>query len=1018
MASLALGAVGAFIGFEIGGPTGAQIGWMIGAGVGSMLERQSIDGPHLQDLTVQVSTVGNDIPIIYGAYRVAGNCIWSTDLVEHAQDSGGGKGGGGPSVTTYTYSVSTAIALCAGPIVGVRKIWADGLLIYETGGANPGMTVYLGDENQLPDPTIESHMGAGNVPAYRGLAYIVFTDFDLSRFGNRLPNFSFEVVAETGTPYVTQTLQTYSNPTAIGTFFSAPAPSLSGTVVLSWGYYFGYAGVQSISMTAGGITQLGEYTGSNPGDEPSNGYSDTPGAYVPGVWMDAVTMLPINVNIPGLSAFNVETSYVKRGNAIWVTSNYGGANYHIYRGDLTDASAQVISSLTGPYAILGVSANYLYVVQAYTSNILRFNPNTLALVDTIACSSLIDIAATGYVVDDHTVYACVNGVGVYKVDVDTGAVTFLFPLWIASSISVADNGDIIYVTGNSLSQISLCLAQAPAGTTVGAIVGDLCSRAGMTPDQYDVSALFDPVPGYAVSRNSSPRVVIEQLQTAFFFDPVESGTKMKFVKRGGEPAVTIPISDLAAVQWGQTSPDPISIKRLQEVDLPKRVAVVYADASQDYQMASQYALRTTTSAIGVVSQSLPMVLDNQTARQIAETLMYEAWTARTSFGFSTTQKYGYLEPTDVVVLVSPIAQYRVRVIKKSEQGALINFEAIADDGATYARATAAGISTQAGQVIVVNGPSALLLMDIPLLRDQDDGPGFYVAMGAQQTAAWPGATLFKSIDNGATWSQGDSVANSAAIGATLGGYSANVLADFHGGNVVDHLNSLTVVMHFGATLASCTELAMLNGANAALVGNEIIQFRTATLAATNTYVLTDLLRGRCGTEWAMGAHVANETFVLFSMAGTLREAGTTSELNLAREYQAVTNGLKLNSGIIQSFTNTGAGLKPFSPVQLMGIRDTAHNLTINWIRRGRKSNGWLDNVDVPLSETAEAYELEIWDASFVTLKRTVVGVASPTYAYTAANQTADFGSPQSSVGVRVFQISSIVGRGFPARAAL
>src|SRR5262249_12821489 len=35
--------------------------------------------------------------------------------------------------------------------------------------------------------------GADNTPAYRGLAYVVFEDFPLADYGNRIPNFTFEV---------------------------------------------------------------------------------------------------------------------------------------------------------------------------------------------------------------------------------------------------------------------------------------------------------------------------------------------------------------------------------------------------------------------------------------------------------------------------------------------------------------------------------------------------------------------------------------------------------------------------------------------------------------------------------------------------------------------------------------------------------------------------------------------------------------------------------------------------------
>ena len=48
--------------------------------------------------------------------------------------------------------------------------------------------------DQLPDPKIEAVEGAGEVPAYRGTAYVVLEDLALGQFGNRVPQFSFEVM--------------------------------------------------------------------------------------------------------------------------------------------------------------------------------------------------------------------------------------------------------------------------------------------------------------------------------------------------------------------------------------------------------------------------------------------------------------------------------------------------------------------------------------------------------------------------------------------------------------------------------------------------------------------------------------------------------------------------------------------------------------------------------------------------------------------------------------------------------
>jgi hypothetical protein len=54
------------------------------------------------------------------------------------------------------------------------------------------MRVHTGREDQAPDSLIEAI--EGDSPAYRGLAFVVFEDLPLERFGNGMPQLSFEVV--------------------------------------------------------------------------------------------------------------------------------------------------------------------------------------------------------------------------------------------------------------------------------------------------------------------------------------------------------------------------------------------------------------------------------------------------------------------------------------------------------------------------------------------------------------------------------------------------------------------------------------------------------------------------------------------------------------------------------------------------------------------------------------------------------------------------------------------------------
>jgi len=197
MATLVLTTVGGII----GGPIGAALGGLIGQAVDRdvIFKPKGRSGPRLSDLSVQTSSYGWAIPRLFGTMRVAGSVIWSTDLIESKSKTSGGKGQ--PDVTSYSYSVSFAVLLSARPILGVRRIWADGNLLRGAAGdfkTETGFRLHLGDEAQDADPLIASAEGAGLAPAVRGSAYAVFENFQLADYGNRIPSLTFEVEADAG----------------------------------------------------------------------------------------------------------------------------------------------------------------------------------------------------------------------------------------------------------------------------------------------------------------------------------------------------------------------------------------------------------------------------------------------------------------------------------------------------------------------------------------------------------------------------------------------------------------------------------------------------------------------------------------------------------------------------------------------------------------------------------------------------------------------------------------------------
>lgn len=202
MATILLQAAGAWLGGFLGstaGVIGSAVGAMAGYWVDQTLIRgtHTIEGQRLKANRPFSAEDGTPLPRLYGTMRMSGTMIWATRFEEVRTTSRqGGKGmTRGAKVTEYSYHANVAFALCEGEIAGVRRIWADGRELDQT---EVELRVYKGDQAQMPDPLIEAKQGAGNAPAYRGTAYVVFERFPLAEYGNRIPQFQFEVMRPVG----------------------------------------------------------------------------------------------------------------------------------------------------------------------------------------------------------------------------------------------------------------------------------------------------------------------------------------------------------------------------------------------------------------------------------------------------------------------------------------------------------------------------------------------------------------------------------------------------------------------------------------------------------------------------------------------------------------------------------------------------------------------------------------------------------------------------------------------------
>jgi hypothetical protein len=569
------------------------------------------------------------------------------------------------------------------------------------------------------------------------------------------------------------------------------------------------------------------------------------------------------------------------------------------------------------------------------------------------------------------------------------------------------------------------------------IISDICTRAGFASGDFDVSAVTASTIGYCVKEQKSFGAALADVCQVYQIDMVESDDKLKFVPRGQASVRTITQADLISTQSGDASQFWVP-KRAQVAELPLQINVRYIDADIDHQPNASFAKRVaqpvpTQYSNRIKSIDLPIVANAVEARHIAETWLWTLWAERTTYQSALGWKHIDLDPTDnITVSLDDGRSYTVR-IETIQTGAdlSLQLQLASEDITTYVASIMPGALVSAAPAVVVRSVAASLFQfNVPLLQDSDDLGGtlsrVYFASAASSAPSSAGVpTLFQSTD-GAAWSD-----LTIAAGWADWGIVANALGATTAVFSTDTTNTLTVRMAGGSTApASCTYAELMNGANAALVGSEVIQFQTVTENTDGSITLSDLLRGRRGTEWAVIEHSAGEKFILLAVGDISPARLPLSEIGTGESYRLLPRGWFIDQITPQAFTYLGYDLKPYAPVRLARVA-SGSDLALSWTRRTRLGGLMLDGTDTaPLSEASEAYEAYVLAAAPAdpmafdptnpaNYVRKFSGLSSAAATYTAAQMVTDSFTPATdTLYLVVYQISTVIGRGFPGYAAL
>lgn len=410
MAALVLSAAGSAIGASAGlSAVGTTLLATAGSIAGTYIDNailgvgDSGTGRSVEPFTIEdrlTSSYGRTIPLVYGTARISGNVLWlsepQTTTITHQERVRTGKFSS-KTVTTGTeryIEASLAIGLCAVPasqqeqtvqvtesdeesvlsyrsrggVVGVRRIWADSALLYDARTFNLQAEqtenfvldgLYDGIENQNPAEIIEAAAGLGNVPGFRGLAYLGLENLRISDFGNRIPNFTAEVIATLPRVYVEDSPEGLCE---------APDGSLYAVNHLRRTV----SKIDPVTLKTAATLADGEVLGQLKA-HPWRMVSDAAGD----LWItckgDATVarLNPTTGVITTITVGNYPYDLTVHGDAVWVT--HPTLN-QLSKIDVTTLAVSTVSVSEAPWAITADIAGDLWITTA--SDVVRYNPAT------------------------------------------------------------------------------------------------------------------------------------------------------------------------------------------------------------------------------------------------------------------------------------------------------------------------------------------------------------------------------------------------------------------------------------------------------------------------------------------------------------------------------------------------------------------------------------------------------------------------------------------------------------------
>ena len=579
-----------------------------------------------------------------------------------------------------------------------------------------------------------------------------------------------------------------------------------------------------------------------------------------------------------------------------------------------------------------------------------------------------------------------------------------------------------------------------SGVTLASIVGTILRKGDFTSKDFDLSALATTfVRGYGWASATDIKSIIDELKKLYQFDLIESNGRLVARMRGGNEigAVNFEIPQNVLGSTSMEAMDFWEETRMSEADLPERVTLAYMNIDEDFETSTARSMRISSPVPTMFSrQQLAMqvniVATPNEAKDIVHRILYSQWLERTKHETRLPWAFLDIDPSDTIKVSMNDGRTYFSRVHTTEVGAnyAIEVEAFGQDSGAYeAETTADGGGAGRTDTVTLSKPAKVFILNTPLLRDADDSAGgfsrYYSAVGQVARATFNGATVLRST-NGVDFDELYAEPSEVEWGVVR----HKLAPPPYGYEALDWVNQIVVypaVKWF--EVFSITDDELWSGANLIVVGDEVIQFRDAIENEDGSWTLSNLLRGRRGTEYACDKHGDGETLIFLDATTVEGQGDTINARGQSRVFKGVAPGQSINATPTTSLIYEPRDLMPYAPADIRrAIANPAadSDITLTWARRTRLGGNLMDGTPVVnLAEAEERYEVYILNAPFdgdrsrgleppaASVKR-MFNTIDPTVVYTTAMQAEDgHVTNLDMLHVVIYQMSGAVGRGFP-----